>query len=500
LQEGKRLENLTWRIYSRETFCCKFPHRYPLKSSSNFARRTSSPDSLPELSSSLESRFSLDSDMATPESELPERFGQLSMGESRKHISPIDLENIVKSVTESNGLEDLILPASLQSLPKHTTPPQPQPPQPSQPEIHVADAEQDSPDTAVSASATEEESSNVVDTLDVMNDGTAASETHIVRGFSKDHISLSRRSKTQLATTPQPVLKTSPQMMTKSYTKKKGNASFMLGGGSDEGEESSLDSHFASHSLRDQVASKEERSTMQSRMLESEEAIDDSDDEHGQSAIEDDDDWEDEPEAPLAALPPTIFQRQESITHLSSRKSLITDQLHEKDRAAALRIAASRSTPALRSSRSSSHNGPMVSPPREAVVQRSRLAVGSGVGALAVQTGALPAATAGATATSSSDPVEAPALSPRTNRRIMLQTELTSSLRINMLWERQQKANQAKLSKQRKCQSEIRLSNLAERAPEPYLSSGYEEPKLGDGEAPENVFDKGASLYFNHGW
>jgi len=229
-------------------------------------------------------------------------------------------------------------------------------------------------------------------------------------------------------------------------------------------------------------------------MLQSEEAIDDSDDEPSGSAIEDDDDWEDEPDAAVAELPHTIFERHESITHLTSRKSLITDQLHEKDRATALRIAASRSSPALRSSRTSSHNGPMVSPPREAV-QRSRLGAGNG---LAVQTSALPAATA------TTDPVEAPALSPRTNRRIMLQTELTSSLRVNMLWERQQKTNQAKLSKTRKCQSEIRLSNmtssLAERAPEPFLAAGYEEPKLADGEVPENVFDKGASLYFNHGW
>jgi hypothetical protein len=428
--------------------------------------------------------------MATPESELPDRFAQLSMSESRKHISPIDLENIVKSVTESNGLENLTLPPSLQTRHKRS---QPQPQQHSQPEIHVADAEQDSSPAA----PTEEESAEAADTVDVTNDSvTPASQGSIVRGFSKDQISLSRRSKTQLATTPQPqpILKTSP-LMAKSRPKKKGNASFMVGG-SDEGEDSSLDSHFAGqHSLRDQVASREERSLLHSRMLRSEEAIDDSDDEPSGSAIDDDDDWEDEPEAPVAALSPAAFLRHESITHLSSRKSLITDQLHEKDRATALRIAASRSTPALRSSRTSSHNGPMVSPPREAVVQRSRLAAGNG---LAVQTGALPAATA------ASDPVEAPPLSPRTNRRIMLQTELTSSLRVNMLWERQQKTNQAKLSKTRKCQSEIRLSNLksdlAERAPEPFLSSGYEEPKLADGEVPENVFDKGASLYFNHGW
>jgi hypothetical protein len=414
--------------------------------------------------------------MATPESELPDRFAQLSMSESRKHISPIDLENIVKSVTESNGLENLTLPPSLQNFPKQS------PPQMPQPEIHVADAEQDSP-----VAPTEEESAEAVDTVD--DDVAPASQSSIVRGFSKDQISLSRRSKTHLATTPQPILK-SPLMVAKSQPKKKGNASFMLGG-SDEGEESSLDSHFAGqHSLRDQVASRDERTMMQSRMLQSEEAIDDSDDEPSGSAIEDEDEWEDEPEQ-SADLPPAAFQRHESVTHLPSRKSLITDAIYEKDRAAALRIAASRSTPALRSSRTSSHNGPMVSPPRD-TVQRSRLAAGSG---LAVQT-ALPTAT--------SDPVEAPALSPRTNRRIMLQTELTSSLRVNMLWERQQKTNQAKLSKTRKCQSEIRLSNLksnlAERTTEPFLSSEYAEPKLADGEVPENVFDKGASLYFNHGW
>lgn len=43
-------------------------------------------------------------------------------------------------------------------------------------------------------------------------------------------------------------------------------------------------------------------------------------------------------------------------------------------------------------------------------------------------------------------------------------------------------------------------SNLAERVPKPFLSSGYEEPKLANGEVPENVFDKGASLDFNHEW
>jgi hypothetical protein len=57
---------------------------------------------------------------------------------------------------------------------------------------------------------------------------------------------------------------------------------------------------------------------------------------------EDDDDQEDEPEAAPAVYPRTTFQRQESITNLPSQKSLIVDQLHGKDQAAALHKAEDR--------------------------------------------------------------------------------------------------------------------------------------------------------------
>jgi hypothetical protein len=136
-----------------------------------------------------------------------------------------------------------------------------------------------------------------------------------------------------------------------------------------------------------------------------------------------------------------------------------------------------------------------MSPLRDAVAQRSRFATGS---SLAVQTGPLSADTV------TIDPVEAAEPSVRTKRRVMLTTELSASLRSSLLWHRRQKNNQAEASKMRKCQSKAHLSNLksnlTERVPEPFLSSGYEKPKLVDGEVPENVFDKGASLYFNHGW
>ena len=163
---------------------------------------------------------------------------------------------------------------------------------------------------------------------------------------------------------------------------------------------------------------------------ESEGAIEtDSEDDMEDNAImeddSDDDDWEDDDNnsGPSSVNEKEMFQRVDSKPNLTSHRSLLTTLMHEGDRAQALQNAASRSTPAIRRSRTTSPNGPSTgnSPQEDSgLMMRQQVPRSKPI----IMT---------------TSNVHPPALSPRTTRRNMLQTELTQSLRQNLLWERQQK-------------------------------------------------------------
>jgi uncharacterized protein DUF3295/uncharacterized protein DUF1752 len=485
LQEGKRLENLSWRIYSRETFCCSPAHRSDLQS----LRRNSSDHSLPELSSSFDSRSSLESNMGSPNSnELASRFSSLTASESgRKHITPIDLENIVKSVTESKEITPLSpLPQSLRLSSEHLKlHPTEEPPQPAVTSIKQTEelsSPKLNPESSTSTMATTGSEGSQLSTLLDDSTATEVSGTSIVRGFSKENISRSRMSRTQLAPPPT-TYRASPQAASPAPMNPrplKKRPVFLLGGS--EGDESSPDSQpsrsFLSEGLRlssrKTASFREDVELIRSEMGRAEEAIDDSDDdEPSGSAIEDDDDWEDEPESSAQADGSEIFQRIDSQTNLTSRRSLITTQMHEKDRAAMLQNLASRSTPAIRR-RTSSHNGPLNAMASNDHVQLSR---------------------ARPINVTSPQPAEDEQLppSPRTNRRKMLATELTGSLRKHLLWERQHRNPAGKQLKNRSYRSEIRLN---ERGHQPYFGSS-EGPRRNDS---LNFYENGLPEYFEKGW
>ncbi|KAF2818177.1 DUF1752-domain-containing protein [Ophiobolus disseminans] len=131
-------------------------------------------------------------------------------------------------------------------------------------------------------------------------------------------------------------------------------------------------------------------------------AIEDGDD-YG-SVWEDDDDsgsvWKDEDNP---------FPRVELKNNLTSRRSFLTEQLHKDNRAQTLQNAASRSSPAIRRSRTP--NGPSTGKflQEDGLMMRQQ------------------------------NRPKPPVMSPRSTRRNMMQQELTGSLRQNLLWERQQK-------------------------------------------------------------
>jgi hypothetical protein len=152
-----------------------------------------------------------------------------------------------------------------------------------------------------------------------------------------------------------------------------------------------------------------------------------SEDDVDESAIEEgDSDWEDDDNEEESAMASpkedSMFRRVEFELNLRWHRSLLTTALHEGDRARALQNEVSRSTSAIRRSRTTTPNGPSIGkyPQEDGLMIRPSKQKPKPV-----------------IATTSN--VHPPAMSPRTTRQLMLTQELTSSLRQNLLWERQQK-------------------------------------------------------------
>jgi hypothetical protein len=246
---------------------------------------------------------------------------------------------------------------------------------------------------------------------------------------------------------PTPILKTSaiPRLEpTRAEPAKKKKPMFTLGGSSDEDTISSFEHSFIpkrssltdsmqkSAPMRKTASFKKEVATRTYDLpSESEGAIEtDSEDDYDDNAIEEDDsgdDWEDDDDnsGPSSVNDKALFQRVDSKPNLVSRPSLLTRMMHEGDRASALQNAASRSSPLIRRSRTTSPNGPSSgNSPQEDSGLMMR-----------------PQASRAKPIIMTTSNLHPPALSPKTTRRNMMQTELTSSLRQNMIWERQQKSS-----------------------------------------------------------
>ena len=528
LEEGRRYENMSWRIFSRESFCCRAQSQcksLPPSFAPAAKRSTPVSEDLPELSSSLESdSSSTHTDLAThscPTSARPElrRLDSESCRGIRreKHLSPLDLEKIVISIKQKSAIEPLSpLPASFTVQP-------PTPAEPKQVTNEHVETEPEQqlrqeptpitsfhshiiPDSSTSTVATavgSEYSEMSFSLAKTDSASTEVSATSIVRGFSRDKISSSARSRVQLAptSTSSSILKPSPGPRPSTPPKRK-KATFQIGGSSGEGDESSFEARFDTRSslseglkqskkvtsFKDEVFTR----TIQDKTYESEEVFEDSDEEQSESAIEDEDEddeeWEDEAEASDAPLvdDKDMFQRVDSRPNLTSRRSLLTSMMHEKDRAAALQNAASRSTPAIRRSRTSSPNGPIgMSPTEEDVPEAFRSQMQTSRAKPIIMT------------TSNTHSL---ALSPRTTRRNMLFSELTESVRMNLLWERQaKKPRTTKLSIARRHTSND-VKNLKE-FPGNTQSAPYLNPLKEENPSSWNhYFDTGLQEYHQKGW
>jgi hypothetical protein len=454
MEDGKRYENMAWRLWSRETFCCQPDHTVPPQWAFERSISTSTTD-MPELSTSVGSDDSnMDSaiitasrsDISTSRPDLRRHDSATSQARG-KHMTPIGLEKVVNSIQEKKFLEPLSpLPAALAAPVAEEKPAPDATPRVATPPPSAARRVPESSTSTVATTVDCEPMSPPVGSE--ASTSTDMSHHSVVRGFEPGHMSTSVRSSTNLA--PTPILKKTSSFLAKPLPSraepmKKKQPMFTLGGSSEEENSSSLEAYSlaqrssltehlrkAAPSMHKTTSFKKEVST---RILpevtsESEGAIEsDSEEDYDESAIEEEDsedDWEDddnEESGPSSITERGLFQRVDSKPDLTSRRSLLTTALHEGDRAMALQNAASRSSPAIRRSRTTTPNGPSTgnSPQEDS-------------GLMMRQQASRPKPIIMTTSN-----VHPPAMSPKTTRQNMLRSELSGSLRQHLLWERQQK-------------------------------------------------------------
>lgn len=493
MEEGRRLENLSWRLWTRETFCVE-----PVASRNTpvLPRLRAESSDVPELSVSVDSAVSeadrLESHIGRPPTQdyKPVIVGEDSLltlyRGKEKPITTVGLERMFQRIREQRILEPLsplltpVAPPAVDVTPVVDVTPRPSSstpapvpaaaPKPASTASYLALHHQHQSAESCSTTAPEGNDSDVVPAAgsdtSVSSSGVLPPKPallkspSIVRGFSPSHISSSYRSNPKL--TPE------ASMMTKGMTHPKPSAArrkggmFILGASSGD-EESSFEDRMVApapgpgpqrSSLSEELSKsggssvpepnrkmasfKEE---VESRTIphvesahEDEDAIE-TDDEVSESAIDDEDDdseWEDSVTGSVRSSvdEKDLFQRVDSRPNLVSRRSLLTMMIHQPAK------GHSRSSPALHRSRVTSPNGP---PDEVSADEDDENLTMRG-----------PDVPRSKPITMKAIPQPASAHSPRTTRRNMLATELTESLRRHLLWERQQKSATANAASKRR--------------------------------------------------
>ncbi|KMU75499.1 hypothetical protein CISG_05132 [Coccidioides immitis RMSCC 3703] len=122
MEEGRRLENLSWRLWNLETFCTSPPTRFQKRRIDRLRRESKD---IPELSTSVDSAASdeaerIENQIKSPPKDMdikPRILGvdpMLSMSRGReRHITSIGLEKMVYKIKEKKSLEPIAaLPTS----------------------------------------------------------------------------------------------------------------------------------------------------------------------------------------------------------------------------------------------------------------------------------------------------------------------------------------------------------------------------------------------------
>ncbi|KAH7120097.1 hypothetical protein B0J13DRAFT_649456 [Dactylonectria estremocensis] len=478
VEQGRRLENLSWRLWQRETFVVEndrkaastndSPKTLPQNIPSGFR-----PPDLPELSGSVESLADEEAvDFTSVSAPLEiccpgiRRQDSCTSSPSKRerHISSDDFEKMIASIVKDKG--PLSAPPQISLLVAPLKESLPSPPA----------FERSGSTTTETQSPTKSISDRSETSLEPAP--MTPSRTTVVRGLSPSSIPVPRTSPSRVECTASnmilgPIFSPTPKhVQSKKHPTKStlGGASFSsteqgrsldnhesiipivkkpmftIGGSSEEDGylKSVLASSRPSSLLSPRKKQASSSTSVMTRTIEDEAAVVSDTDDIDESAIDDDDDsdWEDSIEdSGKSSMDDKFFQRVDSKANLTSQRSLITLMLVQNDRVRTLGNHASQST---------------------STIPRSHMAPNSpSLGATSNDSDEVPLMMKGLRPPtlkpiheiprSSAQPIVfhaghvqgQAALSPRTTRRTMLATELTESLRRHILWERQQKSSTA---------------------------------------------------------
>ncbi|CAJ2505342.1 Uu.00g127360.m01.CDS01 [Anthostomella pinea] len=512
VEQGRRLENLSWRLWNRETFCTK-----PMPATAATALPKDIPEpqqqhipEVPQLSGSVDSiadeeAIEFTSETDPREIDRPRIVRQDSCASSRSrgrelHITSDHLEKMVVTIIKEKE-------PNLSPLP-----------QISSPSIEPQSDHSDSPCSEVehqTTLATESAfcgSSAVASHASAKSDSSEASPASIVvRGFSPSQIPTLRVPRESKSLAPDAIPEPQSSPAPKPVQPKKQPAKFALGGSSDEsspqsleirqpvpppkkkmfalggssgsGEDNSPSLKSAMHSSRPSSllkAQKKQTSFSNQVTMRTIPTSDQSDSYMDESAIDDDEDdseWEDsiEESGKSSVDDPMTFKRVPSKTNLTSRRSLISLMFAgQEERSKGLSNYASQSTPAIQQRARHLQNSPKAASPSDS--DDNGLEMRRGLRPTPLKpineiprSGAQPIVTNAQT-----HHHQQTALSPRTTRRNMLSTELTESLRRQLLWERQQKTSTANAVLKRRHTSHD-VANLKQYPEKAYMNKAKEE-------------------------
>ncbi|KAK4111421.1 DUF1752-domain-containing protein [Canariomyces notabilis] len=516
--QGRRLENLSWRLWNRETFCCENGDIIVASCATSKPQDIQYPrgvvaEDLPQLSGSVDSVADEEAVDFTAESApmdilRPRIQRQDSCASSRsrgreRHITSDELEKMVTSIMEAKMPLDAPLPSIPRSpIVKEEPMGSPEP----EAERTGSTTTEDSPPTSENTSM-ESLHSEPASNLSMQR------QTIVTRGFSPSQMPLSRiTSQSSKAPSPSAIPAPTEEPAPKMIQPKKQPAKFALGGSSGSDEESFRDRQMEQRKqpaaqtkmkmFQVGASSEEDDSPRNPQLLErpatamsgqkktasfsnqvvtqtfTSSAISDTDDDYiDESAIDDDDDeeWEEESaeESGKSSMEEKIqFKRVDSSANLTSRRSLITLMLaNNNSRVQRLGNPASQSTSALPRARTSLNGPSLFASPNDS--DEAPLMMKRGT------TRAPPMRPINEIPRSSAQPINVAAtgihhqaaLSPRTTRRNMLATELTESLRRNLLRERSQKSSTANAVLKRRHTSHD-VANLKQYPEKPFMKDG----------------------------
>lgn len=538
VEQGRRLENLSWRLWTREALCCETAAQTKTQTAAAVATtippqdipdRQRIPD-VPQLSGSVDSVVDEEAIELTTESEPVEILRPLikrqdSCGSSRsrgreRHITSGDLEKMVVTIIKEKepNLSPLpqIVSSSVETGSDH---------------LQSCSSEVEETATTLATESTEGASSAFTSQTSIISDSSEPRATTVVKGFSPSQFSPARASHVPISSLPdvipEPHSSPAPKLVQSKkqpakfalgvssgdesspsleiHPQAKKNKMFQLGGSSGSTEERSPSLKSALHSgkpssllgTHKKQTSFSNQVTMRTISTPSDQSGSDLD----ESAIDDDDEdseWEDsiEESGKSSVDEPVTFKRVPSRPNLTSQTSLISLMLAgQEERAKGLSNYASQSTPAIAQRTRQLQNAPnAAASPNDS--DDNGLEMRKGLRRTPLKPiNEIPRSTAQPIMTKSTTHYHQQALSPRTTRRNMLATELTESLRRQLLWERQQKSSTANAVLKRRHTSHD-VANLKQYPERSYMNRSKDEINANSW----NQFLREENGYHAQGW